>query len=597
MPVSYPAAVITFEIALVLGLLVAAMACFTFEWLAIDVVTLLVLVVLVLAGILTPDEAFAGFANEIIIVLASVFVLSAALVKTGVMGWLAQAILKIAGRSESRILVTLCSLSAALSAVVSNTNSTAVLVPSATELAKKAGFGASRLLMPLAFASILGGTCTLIGTSTNLAASGLLEQLGYEPFSFFEFTPIGLIIVVLGILYLLFVGSRLMPKAAPGSLSEKYEIEDYLSTVLVTEGSELAGRTLREAGLSKQGFLVAVLVRGEERIVPRPKTRLQEGDLLVVEATREALLETKDRTDLRLETDSALGDADLVAEGAKLVEAFVVGSSDFAGRSLRALAFRERFGISVLAVHRGGRNVARDIRELPLRVGDVLLLQGREEALEALQMSGDLRLLDEVGHVPFRRRKGPFAAAALGAAVLVSAFDLVPLSIALLTAALAVVIRRCITPHEIYGLIEWRLLILIGGMTSFGVAMQKTEAAEVVAGLIVSWVLPFGVYAVMATLAVLTMVLTQPLSNAAAVLVVLPIAVSTALQLGVEPRSFAVLVTLSASLSFITPFEPACLLVYGPGGYRFSDFVKSGVLLSALAFVVLLLVVPILWPL
>ena len=587
----------TIEIFLVLLLLAVAMAFFIFEWLSIDVVTLSLIVALTLFQILTPAEAFAGFANEIIIILASVFVLSGALVKTGVMDWLGHAIFRLAGSSQTSILLAVSSLSAALSAVVNNTNSTAVLMPAAFELAKKGKFNPSRLLMPLAFASILGGTCTLIGTSTNIAASGLLQKLGYSPYSFFEFTPVALVIVAAGVLYLAFIGHRLLPTAPVASLSEKYDIEGYLSAVLVTEGSSLAGRTLAEGGLAEMGFNVAVIERQGEKLVARSATRLQEGDRLIVEATRESLLRTKESAELRLETDSVLGDEDVVAEGAKLVEAFVVPSSGFADRTLRQLAFRRRFGVSVLALHRRGHSFPTNIRNLPLRVGDVLLLQGTDENLDSLQMTGDLWLLDEVAHVPFRRRRGLFAAAALGLAILAGSLKIVPLSIGLLTAALAVVIRKCITPQEVYGLIQWRLLILIGGMTSFGVAMQKTHAAEYLASLIVGWAMPLGIYAVLAALALLTMLLTQPLSNAAAVLVILPVAISTAVQLEVNPRTLAVLVTLSASLSFITPFEPACLLVYGPGGYRFSDFVKSGALLTAISFAILLLLVPRLWPL
>lgn len=587
----------TFEIFLVLALLAGAMAFFTFEWLPIDVVTLSLLVALVVSGILSPEEAFAGFANEIIIVLGSVFVLSGALVKTGVMDWLGQAIFRLAGSSRTRVLLVVTTLSASMSALVSNTNSTAVLMPAAFELAKKGRFSPSRLLMPLAFASILGGTCTLIGTSTNIAASGMLKKLGYAPYGFFEFTAVGLVIVVTGILYLAFVGYRLLPARPAASLSEKYDIGAYLSAVVVAEGSSLDGKALRDAGLADLGMHVAAIKRDGRRFFPRRDTILRAGDLLVVEATRESLLATKESADLHLETDSVLGDADLETEGAKLVEAFVAPSSDIADRTLSEIGFRSRFRVAVLALYRRGHARPTDLRHLPLRVGDVLLLQGSEGDLDSLHKSGDLWLLDEVAHVPFRRRRGLFAAAALAVAVLAGSLGLLPLSVALLTGALAVVIRKCITAQEVYDLIQWRLLILIGGMTSFGLAMQKTSAAEYVADLIVSWAMPVGIYAVLATLSLLTMLLTQPLSNAAAVLVILPVAVSTAVQMGVNPRTFAVLVTLSASLSFITPFEPACLLVYGPGGYRFSDFVRSGTVLSLVAFALLLLLVPRIWPL
>ncbi|MDH3404817.1 MAG: SLC13 family permease, partial [Acidobacteriota bacterium] len=402
----------TFEIFLVLALLAGAMAFFTFEWLPIDVVTLSLLVALVVSGILSPEEAFAGFANEIIIVLGSVFVLSGALVKTGVMDWLGQAIFRLAGSSRTRVLLVVTTLSASMSALVSNTNSTAVLMPAAFELAKKGRFSPSRLLMPLAFASILGGTCTLIGTSTNIAASGMLKKLGYAPYGFFEFTAVGLVIVVTGILYLAFVGYRLLPARPAASLSEKYDIGAYLSAVVVAEGSSLDGKALRDAGLADLGMHVAAIKRDGRRFFPRRDTILRAGDLLVVEATRESLLATKESADLHLETDSVLGDADLETEGAKLVEAFVAPSSDIADRTLSEIGFRSRFRVAVLALYRRGHARPTDLRHLPLRVGDVLLLQGSEGDLDSLHKSGDLWLLDEVAHVPFRRRRGLFAAAA-----------------------------------------------------------------------------------------------------------------------------------------------------------------------------------------
>jgi di/tricarboxylate transporter len=587
----------TFDIFLVLALLLTAMVFFTFEWLSIDIVTLGLLIALILSGILTPGEAFAGFASEIIVILVSVFVLSGTLVKTGVMDWLGHAIFRLAGSSQGRTSIVLSSLSASLSAFFSNTNSTAVLIPATFELAKRGKFHPSKLLMPLAFASIMGGTCTLIGTSTNVAASGMLETLGYAPYAFFEFTAVGLVIVIIGVLYLAFVGHRLLPEVKSTSLTQRFDLNKYLSAILVTKGSSLAGKTLGEAKLPDQGLHVALIEREGKKRMPRRNSRLREGDLLIVEATRQGLLATKESADLRLEADPILGDEGLVAEGAKLVEAFVMPGSELAGKTARRSALRSRFGVSVLALQRPGHAVSAPILRSSIKVGDVLLLQGSEEELGSLQESGGLRLLDEVAHLPFRRRKGLFAVGALLIGILAGSAGIVPLSVGLLLAAVAVVVRKCIDAEEVYGLIEWRLIILIGGMTSFGVAMQKTQAAEYLAELVISWVLPLGIYAVMASLALLTIILTQPLSNAAAVLVILPVAISTALQLDVNPRTFAVLVTLSASLSFITPFEPACLLVYGPGGYRFSDFVKSGSVLTAISFALLLFLVPRIWPL
>jgi di/tricarboxylate transporter len=587
----------TGDILLLLVLVGLAMIFFVFEWLPVDIVTLLLLAVLIGSEVLTVEEAFSGFANDIIVILASIFVLSGALIRTGVMDWLGRSMYRLAGQSESRLLLLVMALSASLSAFVSNTSSTAVLMPPAMEAARKSNSTPSRVLIPLAFASMLGGTCTLIGTSTNIAASGLLKKLGYPPFGLFEFLLVGIVAVVAGMLYFVGFGRRLLPRGEVLELGKKYAIDDYLSAAVVQEDSSLVDKTLARTPLGKLGITVLAIVRGKSKIFPASDTRLRVGDLLIVEATRKAILQAKEHPGLRLEADTVPDDADFVAEGVKLVEALVMPASTLEGQTLREIDFRRHFRASVLAVHRGDLVLASDLRDLRLRVGDVLLVQGREEDFEALQVRRELWLLGEVAHVPFRRRKALVSVAALGGAVLLGALGLLPLSVAFLLGAVTVVIFRGVTAHDVYSLIEWRLLVLIGGMTSVGLAMTKTGAAGFLAEQLVRGALPLGLVFVLGALAALTMLLTQPLSNAAAALVVLPVALSAAVELGVDPRSVAVLVTLAASLSFLTPLEPSCLLVYGPGGYRFRDFVKSGSILTLISFVLLLILVPRLWPL
>jgi di/tricarboxylate transporter len=281
----------------------------------------------------------------------------------------------------------------------------------------------------------------------------------------------------------------------------------------------------------------------------------------------------------------------------KIAEAILMPQSNLVGRTIKELDFRRRFGVTVIAIYRREHALATRIGGLPLRVGDVLLIQGRPERLRALADDPDLWILQETEHQPARRRKGLYVVGIFLLAVLASSFELVPLPIAFLVAALAVIFTRLITMEEAYDLIDWRLLILIAGMTSFGLAMRKTGAAEYLAGLIAGWTGGLPVAFLLLAFAVLTILLTQPMSNAAAALVVLPVAMQTATELGHDPRSFAVMVTLAASLSFVTPFEPSCLIVYGPGRYRFRDFLVCGLPLTALVVVILMILVPMLWPL
>ncbi len=587
----------TFEILILFLLLAAALVLFLLEWLSVDLVTLSLLAALALFGILTPEEVFSGFANEIIIILCSIFVLSAALVKTGVMNWLGHAIHAVVGGNEFRIIVSVMLLSAGLSAFLSNTTAVAILLPAVLGLSRQSQVSPGRVLIPLAFASMLGGTCTLIGTSTNLAASGMLQKMGMEPFSLFEFGKIGLVLVVVGILYMSLLGHRLLPRTAPATLTEEYQIREYLTEVVVPQGSTLAGGSLEDARLADRGVSILSIRRGERRIYPGPQRRLREGDRLIVQTTRDGLLYVRETPDLVIQADGSLNDSDLVTDSIQLVQAIIMPRSTLIGHTIRRSRFRQRYGVSVLAVYRQGASLVEGLVNLRFRVGDVILLQGPADRLGPLQEARDLWILEESEHVLFRRRRGSYALGALGLSVLLGGLQVIPISIAFLLGALAVILLKCVTVEEVYGFIEWRLIVLIGGMTAFGLAMQKTQADGYLADLIVQWAFPLGLYWVLAGFVVLTMLLTQPLSNAAAVLVVLPVAIATAGQLGVNPRSLAVLVTLAASVSLIAPFEPACLLVFGPGKYRFRDFLISGLPLSAIVVVLLLVLVPVFWPL
>jgi di/tricarboxylate transporter len=587
----------TLPILLVLGLLVAIVVVFAFEWISVDMATLILLAVLVLTGILTVDEAFSGFSNEIIIILASIFVLSGALMKGGVLDHLSDAIFRIAGGSRSKILLCVMPVTSFISSFMNNTTCTAVMMPAALGVSRKSRVSAGKVLIPLAYASMLGGTCTLIGTSTNVAASGYLASTGLRPFSMFEFLPVGVVVSVAGILYMVLAGHRLLPDTREEGYEEQYSIREFLSEVVVTPGSPLAGQVLRDSRLGQMGLQVRAVLRGSRRMDPEPALRLEEDDLLLVQTTREGLLQVKDTAGIEIRPDLQMGDLDHAAATMRIAEAILMPQSSVVGRTIKELDFRRRFGVMVIAIYRRGHALATRIGGLPLRVGDVLLIQGRPDQLRQLADNPDLWILQETEHQPARRRKGLYAVGIFVLAVIASSFGVMPLPIAFLGAALAVIFTRLITMEEAYDLIDWRLLILIAGMTSFGLAMRKTGAAEYLATLIAGWTGGLPPVFLMLAFTVLTILLTQPMSNAAAALVVLPVALHTAEKLGHDPRAFAVLVTLAASLSFVTPFEPSCLIVYGPGRYRFRDFLVCGLPLTALVVVILLVMVPMIWPL
>jgi di/tricarboxylate transporter len=585
------------DVALVLGLLVVGVVLFSLEALPVDVVTLLLLIGLILGGILTPAEAFAGFASELVLTLAAIFVLSGALQQTGAVARLAGRLERLAGGNPNRLLLLLLGATGALSSVINNTTATAVFLPPGMAAARRLGVGPSRFLMPIAFASILGGTCTLIGTSTNLAVSGFLAAAGEPPLGMFELAPVGLVALPLGIAYLMLVGRRLLPERGDGSLTDAYAIRHYLSEVRLADGSPLAGQRVYDSELARRGFRVLEVHRAGATYLPGPETHLAGGDLLLVQGPADELVRTLGTAGVSVETDLPPDDAALEPGDVEVAEALVSPHSDLVGRTLEEARFHQRFGVSVLAVHRGGHPFAGKLAQVRLRLGDLLLVQGPRGRLDSLRRNRNLWILDSAPTPVPKPRRGLLVAAALLAAVVAAATGWLPLSVAFLGAAVVAVLGRAITVEEAYKFVEWRLIVLIGGMTAFGVAMESTGAAALLAHGLVSALADFGPVAVLAGFALLTILLTQPMSNAAAALVVLPVALSTAGELGVSGRPFAIAIALAASLSFVTPLEPSCLLVYGPGKYRFSDFPRVGAPLTVILLAVVLFLVPKIWPL
>lgn len=585
-------------IAFVLALLALAVILFARETLPVDIVTLLALLALMVSGILTPKEAFSGFGSEIIIILGSVFIISGALRETGVVDWLGEKLAHSHLGGEGTQLATLMGSVAGFSAFMNNTTVTALLLAPVSGMARKRGFSPSRFLMPLAFASILGGTCTLIGTSTNVAVRGYMADSGMEPLGFFELTPVGLVIVAAGILYMVLIGRHQLPSYAPErDLSEDYGLREYLSEIVIRENSPLIGQTLRESDLSPLGFRVLQIHRAGKPLSPRPSFRLAAGDVLVVNGPVSSLVKVRETEGIEIRPDVKFSDQLLKADDREILEVIITPLSELRGHRIQDLDLPARFGVAVLAINRHGRRLRDKIKSVQLETGDILLVQGQREAMETLRKSPDFAVFGEPNTTPHRGKKGLLVLGFLTLGVILGSLEVIPLSAALLGAAVATVLTRCMPMHKIYSCVEWRLIVLIAGMTAFGLAMERTGAAEWLASLVVWTLQPLGPLFILAGFVLLTVFLTQPMSNAAAALVVLPIALSAAEKLGLNGRTFAIAITLSASVSLIAPFEPSSLLVYGPGKYRFVDFLKIGGFLTFILVTIVIILVPIFWPL
>ncbi len=593
------------QIAITLVLLLVAIVLFASEKLPVDVIGIILVMGLVLTRVLTVQEAVAGFGNDIIITIAGLFILVGGLIKTGLVDLIGRRMHRIAGDSEF-VLTALIMAAAALGAsVLKNTTTTAMFLPVVIGLAAKAKIAPSKLLMPLAFGAILGGSCTLIGTSTNLAVSGAIQRYGQEPFSMFELAPVGIITFSVGMIYMLIIGRLWLPnRGGEASLTDQYEIREYISELLVLPDSPLVGKTLDEAGLNTELDLnVLGIIRDGEKInAPGSSQRIQRRDSLIVEGKIADILRVKESVGLEIKPEFMLSDGELEGGDIQLFEVMVIRESRLVGQTLKTLRFRQNYDLTVLASNRHGRTFVNKLSDIRFIFGDVLLVQGKRSGIEPLIAGNELMILEDVSDSNMRLDKRKWAITAfllflaLSLTKVVIGYE-IPLAICVLCGVMLLLATKTIRYREMYSLIDFRLLVLIACMMSFGVAMENTHADTFLAGLINQYFGQFGGTAVLAGFFILTVALTQPMSNQAAALVVLPVAVKAAVALGLNPRTFIVGVTYAASFSFITPLEPACVLVYTPGRYRFMDFVKIGSVLTIIVFVVSIFLVPIFWPL
>ena len=587
------------DIAICLAILGVAIVLFAWDRIPADVVALGVMLAVIATGLLPADKAFAGFSSDTVMMILGLLIISAGLIQTGVVDIAGRTIFDFAGKNPAVFLPVIMVSVAIVSAFMSNTAATAFFVPLVIGYAARIGESPSKFLLPLAFASILTSSVTLISTSTNLVVSDLLTRYQQAPMGMFEMAPVGIPIAIAGILYVWAVGVRLIPQREDQKAEEKIGDRKYQADVLVPEDSPLIGKSLKEAKFTADGGLKAVkLIRDEETIRGEKKLadlELRAGDELFIEGQRADLLKIKDIAGLDFKADVHLADPEAEKEEATIVEGVLLPRSPLIGQSLRSLEFKERYGLQVLAIHRAGR-VPLSISAARLRMGDVLLLQGRPDDVKALERGNLFNIFGGVEQERLNRRRAPIAAAIFVVAILAATFKLVSLPLAALGGAFLMLLTRCVSPEEAYRQVEWKVLILIGALLSLGAAMETSGAGKYLAQQLIA-VIGQGHYGLLTCFFVLTVVLTQPMSNQAAALVVLPIAMQTGLELGVNSRAFGMMVAVAASCSYLTPLEPACLMVYGPGKYQFADFFKVGMPLTVLVYAIAIVLVPWAWPL
>ncbi len=585
------------QIALMLGTIVAAVALFSWDRIPTDATALGVLLFLILARLLPTERAFAGFGSDVVVMMLGLLILMAALSETGVTEYAARALLRRTEPSPNQLLLMVMLAAVTLGAFMSNTAATAFFLPIVVGSARRIKVSVSRLLMPLAFASILASSITLIGTSTNVIVSGLMTDYGLSPMGMFELAPVGLPIALIGLAYMSLLGRHLVPDRIPQEQVQDLSVRLYLSEIVLQPVSTLIGKTLEESGFGRDFDLTVLRIARDtgRTIVPRANSRLKEGDVLLVEGARENILQVKEVDGLGIKPEVEL--AAPSAEEIDLTEVIVGPGSPVIGRTLRGLRFREQYGLQVLAINRHGERLRQKMSRLRLRMGDVLIVQGNQRQIENLERQDIFRILEPIEETLLHRERGPLSLAIFAGVLVATALNLLPLPVATLLGALLVFVTRCITPEEAYHRVNWSVLILIASMLGLGAAMEATGTAEFLSSLVLRVVGRTQPIWLLTAFFALTVLLTQPMSNQSAAVVVLPVAIGTATQLGLNPRPFAMMVALGASCSFLTPLEPACLLVYGPGRYKAVDFLKVGSLLTLLIYLICIVGVPTVWPL
>lgn len=574
---------------LTLAVLTGTLVAFIAEWLPVDLTAIAVTTVLILLGLVTPEEGIAGFGNSATITVLLMFILSAGIAKTGVIQVFRDWLVKWGGQQPSRQILVMGLLVGPITAFINNTAVVAVFLPIVEDWCRKQEISPSKLLIPLSYTTVLGGMITLIGTSTNIVASGLAKDLGYGEFSLFAFTPVGILTFAVGLVYLALAAPRLLPDRKSPALSlMDYDLKDYVTEVVITPASSLIGQTLKASEIQRKYDIdVLELIRGRTRF-PQPLADkvLEAGDLLLIRSGREDLLKLRDQRGLDIVPEVKFSQPlqdELSTGEEQIAEVLILSNARLVGSTLKEMRFRQRYNATVLAIRRGEELVRERLGQVPLRFGDLLLVQGPRDSLTGLKTTREMLVMEPREVENLRLDRAWIAIAIILAVIVVAALNLLPILVAALVGVLAMVLTGCLKPGEIYGAVRWDVIFLLAGLIPLGTAMDNSGTTAWLANHLATFSSGLPGLVLLIIFYLVTNLLTEVLSNNAAVILMIPIAAGVAKTLGLNPMAFIVVVTFAASNSYLTPIGyQTNTMVYGPGGYKFYDFTRIGLPLNAI---------------
>ena len=593
------------DIAIVLGIITLMFVLFVKEIFPLDVTALVVLIIFLVIGNLTLEEAISGFSNQAVITIAVLFILSHALQKSGILEYGVVRLNKLTERSKLLGLTVFLITVAFASAFVNNTAIVAIFIPITIRLAQKYNLSPSKLLIPLSYIAIMGGTLTLVGTSTNLLVNSIyVNTTMAEPLGMFEFSRYGIFILLIGLLYIIFAVPFILPsRTVTSSLTQSYHMGGYLTELKVAEESPMVGRTFIERSINKNYDITVLDIIREGMVISKNirNTIIYPGDVLFVRGSLENFLRMKEVEKVTMLTDEKLTQAELIHDDNTLVECLLTQQSELVGKSLMEINFRRRFGSFILAIRREGAILRRKIAHVMLRAFDTLLVYGPRDKIKELSESGNFIVLGEIEATLQKNRFWWVSLVVIISAVFLAALGLVPILKGALVGMIILLVLRVISTNEAYQTINWQVIVLIAALIPIGIVIQKSGTSEWLATAMNNLVEQFDPalrpVVMVSLIYLMTMMLTEMASNAATAIIMTPIAISAAMQIGLDPKPFIFSVCFAASASFITPIGyQTNLMVYGPGGYKFSDYVKVGLPLAISLWIMATFLIPVLWP-